>query len=51
MAAIQPLGVHDKIQAYAAWKPQGLLQEWEYTPKPLGDNEVEIRITQWGMSL
>ncbi|MGK7940785.1 MAG: NAD(P)-dependent alcohol dehydrogenase [Crocosphaera sp.] len=37
------------FKAYAAIKPGEKLQPWEYTPKPLGRNDIEIDITHNGL--
>lgn len=37
------------IQAYAAMKPGGPLEPFEYDPGPLGDHEVEIMVEHCGL--
>lgn len=37
------------INAYASFEQSGLLKPWQYNSRPLGDDDVEIKITHCGI--
>jgi len=39
----------EKINAYAVFSPGGTIRPWSYTPRPLGDRDIEIKITHSGI--
>jgi len=39
----------EKINAYATFSPGGTIRPWSYTPRPLGDRDIEIKITHCGI--
>ena len=39
----------DKIKAWAAMDKDGQVVPWEYTPRSLGDDDVEINIEYCGI--
>ncbi|RKO85859.1 chaperonin 10-like protein [Blyttiomyces helicus] len=46
---IVPKAVTTTIKAWAATSKDAPLSEWEYTPRPLGDDDVEIAISHCGI--
>jgi len=39
----------DEIKAFAAFEAKGQLKPFTYTPRPLGEEDVDIRITHCGI--
>jgi len=42
-------GSDEKINAYAAFSPAGYIRPWSYTPRPIGDRDIEVKITHCGI--
>jgi len=42
-------GTEEKINAFAVFSPSGYIRPWAYTPRPLGDRDIEVKITHSGI--
>ena len=49
MSAAGSVTSEEQFKAFAAYEVKGELKPFSYTPRPLGEEDVEVRITHCGI--